>query len=78
MVVPDTHLNNAIMIVNRIREQVAAIVASVEKQTISTSITLGVSCYGIGESIGDAIARADAAFYKGKNRAETASCQRHR
>lgn len=76
IVLPNTNLSDATLIADRIRENVAAITVPVAQQAISTSVTLGVSCYHIGESISNTIANADALLYKGKkagrNRVEAA------
>ncbi len=67
IVLPDTGLENAVLVANRIREKIAAINIAVEKKTITASVTLGVSSYHPGESISKAIARADELLYKGKD-----------
>lgn len=66
LVLPDTDLDQAILIAQRIREMVAASPISVDRQTIFTSMTLGVSAYQSGETASKAIARADVLLYEGK------------
>lgn len=76
IVLPDTHLDKAAHVAHRIRENVAAIRVPAGPRTISVSATLGVSFYRTGESISNAIAKADESLYKGKkegrNRVEAA------
>lgn len=66
IVLPNTELDDAIVIAERIRKNVAAVTVPVDQQAITTSVTLGVSSYRIGESVSNAIARADECLYKGK------------
>jgi diguanylate cyclase (GGDEF)-like protein len=66
IILPETDLEHGVAVARRIRESVAIIQVPMEKEPISVSITLGVTSYRIGESISDAISRADAALYKGK------------
>lgn len=66
LALPDTGLDQAILIAQRIRDMVAANPISVDRQTISTSMTLGVAAYQSGETASKAIARADALLYEGK------------
>jgi diguanylate cyclase len=76
VVLPNTSVNDAILIAERIRKNVAAITVPVGQQIISTSITLGVSSYRLGDSVNNAITKADECLYKGKkagrNRVEAA------
>lgn len=67
VVLPNTDIDNALLVAERIREKVAAVRLLTEKETIQTSITLGVASLGPGETIGDAIGRADHALYDGKH-----------
>jgi diguanylate cyclase (GGDEF)-like protein len=77
IVLPDTDLDGATLVANRVRENVAARAISIGTQTIYTSLTLGVTSCETTESIHAAIARADGALYKGKhagrNRVESAA-----
>jgi len=66
IVLPDTDLEQAILIAQRIREMVATNAVTVDGQTIFTSATLGVSVYQGGETTSKAIARADELLYEGK------------
>lgn len=66
IVLPDTALDDATVIAQRIREKVLATIVTLDKHTVSTSVTLGVSSYANGETVGDAIARADELLYRGK------------
>lgn len=66
IVLPNTNQYDAIQIADRIRKNVAAVTVPVGQQSISTTVTLGVSSYRIGESVSNAIAKADACLYKGK------------
>jgi diguanylate cyclase len=66
IVLPDTELDDAIAIAQRIREKILATTVAVEKQTVSTSVTLGVSSHANGETVRNAIARADELLYRGK------------
>jgi diguanylate cyclase (GGDEF)-like protein len=66
IVLPNTSLDDAVQIADRIRKNVEAVTVPVDQQTISTSVTLGVSSYRIGESVNNAITKADECLYKGK------------
>ncbi len=66
IVLPDTDLDGAVIVAERIRKQIAAIKVLIEKQAVIASVTLGVSSFCAGESISSAIARADASLYQGK------------
>jgi len=77
VVLPQTDLEAAMLVAERIRARVAATDVPVDKHEITTSITLGVSCFRMGETISNVIARADHALYEGKktgrNRVNAAS-----
>lgn len=66
IVLPNTSLNDAVLIAERIRKNIAAVTVPADQQAISTTVTLGVSSYRIGESVSNAIAKADECLYKGK------------
>ncbi|PWF54711.1 GGDEF domain-containing protein [Massilia glaciei] len=67
IVLPDTNLDAAAMVAERIRANVAALAIPHGAGTLEATVTLGVASYRLGETIGATIARADAALYKGKN-----------
>jgi diguanylate cyclase len=77
IVLPDTDLDRATLVANRVREHVAAREINIGSQTIYASLTRGVVSCDTNESVSDAIARADGALYKGKragrNRVESAA-----
>jgi diguanylate cyclase len=64
VVLPDTDLAAALRVAERVREAVQQL--SLASVASSLSMTLGVSSLRDGESLEDAIARADAAMYRGK------------
>jgi diguanylate cyclase (GGDEF)-like protein len=66
VVLPETDIATALRVAERMRESVRQIVVMRTGQPVSVTITLGVSSLRDGESIEDAIARADAAMYQGK------------
>ncbi|MES3024590.1 MAG: diguanylate cyclase [Pseudomonadota bacterium] len=67
IVLPDTNMDSAAMVAERIRANVAALAIPNGAATLAATMTLGVASYRLGEAIGATIARADAALYKGKN-----------
>ncbi|HET7794456.1 MAG TPA: GGDEF domain-containing protein [Rhizobacter sp.] len=64
VVLPETELDAALRVAERVRVAVQQI--SVAAHVPALSVTLGVSSLRDGESLEDAIARADAAMYRGK------------
>jgi diguanylate cyclase len=66
VVLPETDLATALMVAERVRESVRQISVMHGSQAVNVTITLGVSTLRDGESLDDAIARADAAMYQGK------------
>ena len=66
VVLPETDLYTALMVAERVRESVRQITVMRGNQPVNVTITLGVSSLRDGESLDDAIARADAAMYQGK------------
>jgi len=66
IVLPNTNLNDALLIADRIRKNIATTTVPVDQEAISTTATLGVSSYRVGESVSNAIAKADECLYKGK------------
>jgi len=66
VVLPETDLYTALMVAERVRESVRQITVMRGNQPVNVTITLGVSSLRDGESLDEAIARADAAMYQGK------------
>ncbi|MBC7995150.1 MAG: GGDEF domain-containing protein [Rhizobacter sp.] len=66
VVLPETDLATALKVAERVRESVRQVVVMRGSQAVNVTITLGVSSLRGGESLDDAIARADAAMYQGK------------
>jgi diguanylate cyclase len=66
VVLPETALSAALQVAERAREAVQQARVSHNGHVLVATITLGVSTLRDGESLEDAIARADAAMYRGK------------
>ncbi len=63
---PQASLDTALAVAERLREQVAGIEVPVGQRTIRVSMTFGVSSLRQGETLDQAVARADMALYSGK------------
>jgi diguanylate cyclase (GGDEF)-like protein len=66
IVLPETGLDEALHVAERVREAVRQGAAGHDGQDLHVTITLGVSSLREGESLASAISRADAAMYRGK------------
>lgn len=66
MLLPSTDEEEALRVSERVREAIAQIDLVHQHQLVPISITLGVSLLSPGETIEQALARADQALYKGK------------
>ena len=66
IMLPDTTLEDAMALAERIRQAVHALQTPVGGRTVSASMTLGVSTLDRAETPASAINRADKALYQGK------------
>ncbi|MEC5218049.1 diguanylate cyclase (GGDEF)-like protein [Actimicrobium sp. GrIS 1.19] len=67
ILLPNTDLAGAVLVAERIREKVAALaIAAQAAPAITVTMTLGVSSWQHGNSMTEAITRADALLYQGK------------
>lgn len=66
ILMPQTTVEAARAVAERLRESVAAIELPVDDQAIKVTMTFGVSAHRPGEVVDTAIIRADMALYKGK------------
>lgn len=66
IMLPDTTLDDAVALAERIRQTVQALQTTVGGRTVTASMTFGVSALDRNETPGCAITRADKALYRGK------------
>jgi len=67
MLLPDTGLEDACALANRLREQIAAFNFIFERHTIDVTISIGCTLMLLGDDRPDiALARADRALYQAK------------
>jgi diguanylate cyclase (GGDEF)-like protein len=65
---PETDIDAAIMVAERVREKVKAIAISVQEQLVSMTVSIGVASYQSGdETVDSIIQRADKALYQAKH-----------
>jgi diguanylate cyclase (GGDEF)-like protein len=68
VLLPETNMDEAIVVAERIRENISNQSITFEDQQISITISIGVSSYDVGDkSIDSIIQRADQALYQAKN-----------
>ena len=65
-VLPDTPLDDAMRVAERVRRRIAALSTVHDGASIEVTVSIGVAQLGVDESIVDLIARADAALYAAK------------
>lgn len=72
LLLPDTHLADAVMLIDRIRERIAAQSVVGDGKLVTVTASFGVVEQHVKESVADTIRRADEAMYiakhKGRNR----------
>jgi diguanylate cyclase (GGDEF)-like protein len=68
VVLPETDLDGAAVVAEKLRERVSGDRFQTEDGRISVTITLGISIHRKGETLDTTIARADTALYHGKER----------
>ncbi len=68
LVLPETDLEGAAVVAEKLRERVAEERFQTEDGRLSVTITLGISVHRKGETLDTTIARADTALYHGKER----------
>lgn len=77
MMLPGCHLNDAVKIINDLREKIEAHTIDYNNSKINITMTFGVSEFSMGSSLDESIEAADQALYlgkrMGKNRVETAT-----
>jgi len=77
-VLPETDIEQATAIAERIRKAVKSLVVEIGSNRIGVTITIGVTQYRAAEFLSNAVARADQALYEGKsagrNRVEVEKC----
>ncbi|MEC4813544.1 MAG: diguanylate cyclase, partial [Scytonema sp. PMC 1069.18] len=65
---PETNIDAAIMVAERIRDRVKAIALPVQEQLVSMTVSIGVAHYQLGDETVDVIIqRADKALYQAKH-----------
>ena len=63
---PETPLEPAVTVAEKIRKTIAGHVFSYEDITLAVTMTFGVTCYHPGMKIDDCLKKADMAMYQGK------------
>jgi diguanylate cyclase (GGDEF)-like protein len=66
ILMPNTTLEAASTVAERLRQQISSIEVPIRGQDIQISMTFGVSCHRMNESVDALINRADVALYRGK------------
>lgn len=66
IVLPNTELDGAVLVAERIRNAINQMQVMASGKPVAVTMTLGLSTCGEGENLETAIARADAALYRGK------------
>jgi two-component system cell cycle response regulator len=75
LVLPDTQLEDAAMVAERIRVKIAKMKISLEnEETFSVQISLGVACTGLFSSLAKLIDAADQALYQAKQTGRNRVC----
>ena len=74
IILPNTSLENAFVVAERIRGTIADFKCTVENQIIQTTVSIGIASYGHQENdINQIIKRADQALYRAKSRGRNCS-----
>ncbi|MFN3581469.1 MAG: biofilm regulation diguanylate cyclase SiaD [Pseudomonas sp.] len=75
IILPETELDKAVVVLDRVRHAVAALSVRVGEEALSVTVSVGVAEYLAGENYSDSINRADALLLKakrsGRNRLES-------
>jgi len=81
VLLPDTELDNALAVAEKLRIAVGGPAMTVGSVTIQQTISFGVACYRGGEHIDATIMRADSGLYlakqNGRNRVESVELDIH-
>jgi diguanylate cyclase (GGDEF)-like protein len=65
-VLPDTPLDDGMRVAERVRRRIAALRVAHGAATITVTVSIGVAQMHAGESVGELLARVDAALYRAK------------
>lgn len=68
IILPNTNLENAVIVAERVRGKIANFVHSIEEQIIQTTVSIGIASYGDQDNdVNQIIERANQALYKAKS-----------
>jgi diguanylate cyclase (GGDEF)-like protein len=74
IILPNTNLENTVIIAERVREKIANFVHNLEEHIIQTTVSIGIASYNsLDDDVNQIIKRADQALYKAKSRGRNCS-----
>lgn len=74
IILPNTNLENTVIIAERVREKIANFVHNIEEHIIQTTVSIGIASYNsLDDDVNQIIKRADQALYNAKSRGRNCS-----